>query len=119
MVKCSWCDNKAEQKDHIIPKRLGGPDTKDNIQPLCKPCHIKKSRVDNTIIRAAKQRGVIENTRMKGRQLQRHINRKPIIEALKEAQTALALCEHGVIPVKQIDNMLELLQDELDRVHKT
>jgi len=30
--------------DHVVPLRLGGPNTVDNIQPLCLPCNTVKGR---------------------------------------------------------------------------
>ena len=38
----------AEEVDHIKPKRMGGTDEWDNLQPLCKTCHsVKTEREDN------------------------------------------------------------------------
>ena len=35
--------------DHIRPKRDGGTDERDNLQPLCKPCHDgAKAAFENT-----------------------------------------------------------------------
>jgi hypothetical protein len=30
--------------DHVVPVTLGGPNTIDNIQPLCRPCNMAKYR---------------------------------------------------------------------------
>lgn len=43
----------AQEVDHIVPLELGGEYTNDNAQPLCGPCHIKKT---------AKDRGYAERT---------------------------------------------------------
>lgn len=32
--------------DHIKPKHLGGGDSDDNLQPLCKPCHDGKTTAE-------------------------------------------------------------------------
>ncbi|WP_308377906.1 HNH endonuclease signature motif containing protein [Streptomyces sp. ISL-98] len=32
--------------DHVLPLALGGEDTDDNVQPLCRPCHRLKTRED-------------------------------------------------------------------------
>lgn len=34
---------KADEVDHIIPKHLGGPDSYDNLEAICKPCHAEKT----------------------------------------------------------------------------
>ncbi|WP_184084100.1 HNH endonuclease signature motif containing protein [Sphingomonas xinjiangensis] len=41
----------AIEVDHIKPKALGGGDTWDNTQSLCKPCHQDKTRQDIRSIR--------------------------------------------------------------------
>lgn len=41
--KCAACKKKVElTQDHVIPLAKGGPDSIDNIQPLCKLCNSKK-----------------------------------------------------------------------------
>lgn len=42
---CGHCgaERKQLQKDHIIPKWKGGPDTPDNIQKICANCHEDKT----------------------------------------------------------------------------
>lgn len=38
----------ATEVDHIKPKRIGGTDEWENLQPLCKTCHsVKTGREDN------------------------------------------------------------------------
>jgi 5-methylcytosine-specific restriction endonuclease McrA len=34
--------------DHIIPQDISGDDSLNNLQVLCKPCHIKKTSKDGT-----------------------------------------------------------------------
>ncbi|MFI1519136.1 HNH endonuclease [Kitasatospora cineracea] len=36
----------AVDVDHIKPLALGGEDTDENVQPLCRPCHKAKTRAD-------------------------------------------------------------------------
>lgn len=44
--KCLACGDKEAKLtiDHIIPLCKGGEDTKENIQPLCMLCNLKKAR---------------------------------------------------------------------------
>ena len=37
------CGESAAEVDHIIPRRQGGTDTPDNLQPLCRSCHARKT----------------------------------------------------------------------------
>lgn len=37
----------AFEVDHIIPRASGGPDTLDNLQTICGPCHRLKTNVDS------------------------------------------------------------------------
>lgn len=37
---------KEAHCDHIVPKRLGGPDTMENLQCLCASCNAKKVQQD-------------------------------------------------------------------------
>ena len=37
----------AKDVDHITPKAQGGIDDPDNLQSLCRSCHIKKTREEN------------------------------------------------------------------------
>ena len=41
--KCLACGQASDLSlDHIIPWSLGGPDTFENLQTLCRPCNSKK-----------------------------------------------------------------------------
>lgn len=49
--KCAACGCKTGganglEWDHIIPLKLGGEDTLENLQPLCKACHKPKTAED-------------------------------------------------------------------------
>ncbi|MYC28158.1 MAG: HNH endonuclease [Nitrospira sp. SB0662_bin_26] len=45
--KCRHCGGYANQVDHVIPIFKGGkPYERDNLQTLCRDCHIDKSRVE-------------------------------------------------------------------------
>lgn len=37
---------KAEHVDHVLAKRNGGTDEIENLQPLCKACHNRKTVID-------------------------------------------------------------------------
>lgn len=44
---CKACNERAsEEADHIIALSLGGEDTLENMQGLCRRCHAAKSKVD-------------------------------------------------------------------------
>ena len=50
---CCKCQEKgivsiAREIDHIIPLHVGGPDTDDNTQNLCIPCHVAKTKQDGS-----------------------------------------------------------------------
>lgn len=45
---CRTCSGQgltvpATEVDHIVSKERGGEDTRDNLQPLCTPCHSRKT----------------------------------------------------------------------------
>lgn len=40
------CGQPATEADHIVPKARGGSDKWDNLQPLCKPCHSRKTMAE-------------------------------------------------------------------------
>jgi 5-methylcytosine-specific restriction endonuclease McrA len=42
------CGDRATDVDHIIELARGGTNTIDNVQPLCKPCHIHKTTQFNS-----------------------------------------------------------------------
>ena len=44
---CRICKNNiAEELDHIVPLFKGGGNEIENLQPICKPCHIDKSLIE-------------------------------------------------------------------------
>jgi 5-methylcytosine-specific restriction endonuclease McrA len=46
---CMYCGDRATEVDHILELALGGTNTIDNLQPLCKPCHLHKTVKFNTV----------------------------------------------------------------------
>lgn len=36
----------AAEVDHVVPLHKGGPDTDENTQNLCVPCHLEKTKTD-------------------------------------------------------------------------
>jgi HNH endonuclease len=43
--KCSYCDEKASEIDHIVPRSKGGTDSIDNLTATCRACNEKKSNL--------------------------------------------------------------------------
>ena len=43
--RCSYCGDKAEEIDHIIPRANGGTNSPYNLTPACKLCNAKKSNL--------------------------------------------------------------------------
>lgn len=37
----------ATEVDHRVPKSRGGDDTEENLQPLCKACHSRKTAIED------------------------------------------------------------------------
>ena len=45
--KCQRCGDWGNEVDHIVPLRAGGAMWRDdNLQVLCTPCHVEKSRFE-------------------------------------------------------------------------
>ena len=40
---CADCNEPANEVDHIIPIAKGGSNQWDNLQPMCKSCHSRKT----------------------------------------------------------------------------
>lgn len=59
--------------DHILPWSLGGTDTLDNLQPLCKPCN----RAKGNNMDAIDMQYACMNAARKGKQLKFKKRRKP------------------------------------------
>jgi 5-methylcytosine-specific restriction endonuclease McrA len=53
-----YCGDRATEVDHIIEVARGGSNTIDNLQPLCKPCHMAKTVAFNTVRPTESRRGV-------------------------------------------------------------
>jgi len=43
--RCSYCEEKATEIDHIIPRSNGGINSSYNLTPACRPCNEKKSNL--------------------------------------------------------------------------
>lgn len=41
--ECCICGAPSREADHITPRSEGGSDDWDNLQPLCKPCHSRRT----------------------------------------------------------------------------
>ena len=45
LLRCAVCGAPADEMDHVVPVSEGGSMLDpDNIQPLCRRCHAKKTR---------------------------------------------------------------------------
>jgi ATP adenylyltransferase len=57
--RCELCgisiDERAIEVDHIIPRRFGGTDARENLQALCYRCNANKGARDATDFRAVRQ----------------------------------------------------------------
>jgi len=58
--RCAHCECKIGaatglEWDHVIPVAMGGDDSLDNLQPLCKTCHRAKTSADVKAIAKAKR----------------------------------------------------------------
>lgn len=66
--RCSKCGTKTPLNDfdldHSIPLALGGGDQDEDIQPMCVPCHAKKTAIDIKIIAAARNLNYIDSHRI-------------------------------------------------------
>ena len=43
--RCSYCEEKATEIDHIIPRSNGGTNSSYNLTPACRPCNEKQSNL--------------------------------------------------------------------------
>lgn len=62
---CRFCKQQgrttlAQVVDHIVPKREGGTDARENLQPLCAPCHdsIKAAMEKGGVVRGCDINGL-------------------------------------------------------------
>jgi 5-methylcytosine-specific restriction endonuclease McrA len=39
---CQYCGQEADTVDHVIPRRLNGLDTEDNLVSSCRKCNLSK-----------------------------------------------------------------------------
>jgi 5-methylcytosine-specific restriction endonuclease McrA len=39
---CQYCSQEADTVDHVIPRRLGGLDSDDNLVASCRKCNLAK-----------------------------------------------------------------------------
>lgn len=62
---CMYCGDRASEVDHIIEVAVGGTNTIDNVQPLCKPCHMAKTAAFNTVrVRPSQSHGGVFSGRV-------------------------------------------------------
>ncbi|MFJ9433680.1 HNH endonuclease [Streptomyces sp. NPDC101490] len=41
---CRWCGGPAAEVDHIIPRRFGGDDRRENLAASCQPCNLAREQ---------------------------------------------------------------------------
>lgn len=61
---CRHCGRKANEVDHIINKASGGTDDMGNLQALCHPCHLKKTKQEAAAGRARAGRARLRDSNM-------------------------------------------------------
>lgn len=54
---CAWCDEPLTkfEADHAVPRALGGKTERANLQLLCPPHHLEKTRNDRRMIAKAER----------------------------------------------------------------
>ena len=45
---CRSCGAPAREVDHIVTRRSGGSDDHDNLRSLCKPCHSRRTAIEQS-----------------------------------------------------------------------
>ena len=86
--KCNWCNltfQKGDliENDHIIPKRIGGNNNKDNRQLLHRHCHDEKTRIETEII----------NRFLNGRSMVNKDEHAELVKVLKKSLRREEPCE--------------------------
>ena len=67
---CRACKQRlAEQVDHVVPKHRGGTDDPANLQPLCIPCHRRKTRREAWSHKPAERKPTPKTVHLDGRPL--------------------------------------------------
>ncbi len=89
--KCSWCNLSFQEEDvieddHIISKRIGGSNKKDNRQLLHRHCHDSKTRIETEII----------NEFLNGRSMINKDERAELVKVLKKSLRREEPCEAKV-----------------------
>lgn len=57
---CNICgDAVSIETDHIVPLAISGDDRVTNLQRLCRPCHLDKTRRERKRVRAARMGGSV------------------------------------------------------------
>lgn len=42
-LHCVYCGDRAQTFDHVVPRAAGGPDTYENLVPVCRTCNGSKA----------------------------------------------------------------------------
>ena len=57
VCEAEGCKKPGKEYDHITPQALGGDNSAENIQLLCRKCHVAKTKTDAATVTKADRQG--------------------------------------------------------------